>query len=110
MFSRRRAGETKAPLVSIGIPCGKAVVGNIGTSHRLDFTVIGDIVNTAARLESQVKNGTSILIDHDVYEQVKTRVRCVEIESGLQLKGKTGFVRAYSVDCVQLGEVLPPCR
>lgn len=86
--------------IGIGIQCGKAVVGNIGTSHRLDFTVIGDIVNTAARLESQAKNGTSILIGHEVYEQVKNKVLCQEIESGLQLKGKTGYVRAYSVESI----------
>lgn len=84
--------------IGIGVQCGHAIVGNIGTNERLDFTVIGDIVNTAARLESQAKNGTSILIGHDVYKEIHNRIDCTEIESGLQLKGKSGFVRAYCVN------------
>lgn len=83
--------------VGIGIQCGTAVVGNIGTKHRLDFTVIGDVVNTAARLESNAKEGDWILISQNVYEQVKDKITVKESPKGLQLKGKQGSFQAYSV-------------
>lgn len=82
--------------VGIGIQCGKAVVGNIGSHNRMDFTVIGDTVNTAARLESKAQ-GNTIHISHSVYEKVKNRVICQEIPGGLDLKGKEGLFRAYRV-------------
>lgn len=84
--------------VGIGIQCGKAVVGNIGSHHRMDFTVIGDTVNTAARLESNAKGGNIINISHDVYENVSDFFVCQEIPGGLSLKGKEGIFRAYTVE------------
>ncbi|MDO4799550.1 MAG: adenylate/guanylate cyclase domain-containing protein, partial [Bacillota bacterium] len=54
----------------IGIHCGPAIVGNIGASFRLDYTAIGDTVNTAARLESNAKAG-QILISQAVYDRVR---------------------------------------
>lgn len=84
--------------VGIGIQCGKAVVGNIGSHTRMDFTVIGDTVNTAARLEANAKGGNIINISQNVYENVSDSFLCQEIPGGLSLKGKEGIFRAYTVE------------
>lgn len=82
----------------IGVNCGDAVVGNIGNEYRMDYTAIGDTVNTAARLESNAKPG-QILISEYVYEIVKDRVEATDIGT-IPLKGKSKEVRVYSVDKV----------
>ena len=79
----------------IGINCGKAVVGNIGSAFRMDYTAIGDTVNTAARLESNAKAG-EILISEAVYEAVKDRIDAVFVDS-FQFKGKKELVKTYRV-------------
>ena len=80
----------------IGVNCGNAVVGNIGCEARMDYTAIGDTVNTASRLESNAKPG-QILISKDVYEQIKTRIKATEVGI-IPLKGKSNGVFVYSVD------------
>ena len=79
----------------VGINTGFAVVGNIGSPQRMDYTAIGDVVNTAARLESNAKPG-QILISEDVYELVKDIVE-VEFIGGLSVKGRAAEVQTYSV-------------
>ena len=54
----------------VGVNKGEAVVGNIGTSMRMDYTAIGNTVNTAARLEANAKAG-QVLISENVYNEVK---------------------------------------
>ena len=58
--------------IGIGIDCGDAVVGNIGCLGRMDYTAIGDVVNTASRLESKASPG-QILISNNMYERVGQR-------------------------------------
>ncbi len=87
----------------IGVHCGDAVVGNIGCEHRMDFTAIGDTVNTAARLESNAARG-QILISKEVYEHVKDRVDAKEI-GAIPLKGKSQEVFVY-----QLSEIITEKR
>ena len=82
----------------IGVNCGHAVVGNIGCDFRMDYTAIGDTVNTAARLESNAKPG-QILISSDVYEAVKDRVEVTEV-GVIPLKGKSNGVFVYQLDKV----------
>ena len=79
----------------VGVNCGPAVVGNIGCDVRMDYTAIGDTVNTAARLEANAKRG-QILISDEVYQAVKGRVE-VEPIGEIPLKGKTVGVMVYSV-------------
>lgn len=79
----------------VGVNCGPAVVGNIGCSFRMDYTAIGDTVNTAARLEANAKRG-QVLISEQVYEKVKDRV-IVEPIGAIPLKGKSKSVFVYSL-------------
>lgn len=82
----------------IGVNCGNAVVGNIGCEYRMDYTAIGDTVNTAARLESNAKPG-QILISDAVYAAVKDRVEVTGLGE-IPLKGKSKGVFVYQVDQV----------
>ncbi|MBC7555403.1 MAG: response regulator [Chryseobacterium sp.] len=86
-----------SPQVSIGINSGEMISGNIGsvTLKRLDFTVIGDTVNTAQRLQSAAKIG-QILIPEKCYEKVKTSFTCANMGS-ISLKNKTEEVTIYEV-------------
>lgn len=87
----------------VGVNCGNAVVGNIGCDFRMDYTAIGDTVNTAARLEANAKRG-QVLISESVYEQVKDRVE-VEPIGEIPLKGKSKGVFVYSLVKIKTDEV-----
>jgi adenylate cyclase len=80
----------------VGVNCGNAVVGNIGCDFRMDYTAIGDTVNTAARLESNAK-AAQVLISEAVYEAVKDRVEVTEV-GVIPLKGKSNGVFVYSLE------------
>lgn len=96
---RERYGKSVS--FGIGINCGNAVVGNIGCDFRMDYTAIGDTVNTAARLESNAKPG-QILISKEVYEAVKDRVAVTPVGE-IPLKGKSNGVFVYQIDGVSRG-------
>jgi class 3 adenylate cyclase/FixJ family two-component response regulator len=86
-----------SPKVAIGINSGEMISGNIGsaTLKRLDYTVIGDTVNTAQRLQNAATK-SQVLITATCYEKVKQSFNCREI--GLfSLKNKTGKVMLYEV-------------
>lgn len=85
----------------IGVNCGEAVVGNIGCEFRMDYTAIGDTVNTAARLESRAKPG-EILISQAVYDAVKDRILAEKV-GPMELKGKSNTVMVYRVLDVKEG-------
>lgn len=85
----------------VGVNCGEAVVGNVGCDFRMDYTAIGDTVNTAARLESNAKKG-QVLISDAVYERVKDRIEVEEVGE-IPLKGKSKGVFVYSVTAVKRG-------
>lgn len=85
------------PQVSIGINSGEMVSGNIGSASlkRLDYTVIGDVVNMSQRLQSAAKAG-QIVITHEVYEKVKESFSC-EMIGEVVLKNKAKPVTIYQV-------------
>ena len=86
----------------VGVNCGPAVVGNVGCEFRMDFTAIGDTVNTAARLEANAKKG-QVLISDVLYERLKDRIEVNEIGQ-IPLKGKSNGVMVYEVTSVDKGK------
>jgi len=75
----------------IGIHWGNAVVGNIGSPIRMDYTAIGDTVNTAARLESKAAGG-EILVSRAVVNVLGTLADVTSLGDSIELKGKSaGF-------------------
>jgi len=85
------------PKVALGIASGEVISGNIGSStlKRLDYTVIGDVVNTAARLQAAA-TASQILIPEIAYLQVKDSFKCQEV-GALNLKNKARPVKCYAV-------------
>ncbi|MBC8045306.1 MAG: response regulator [Fimbriimonadaceae bacterium] len=85
------------PKVSIGINSGEMISGNIGSSslRRLDYTVIGDTVNTAQRLQTAAGEG-KILISEQAYEKVKESFNCNKVGE-ISFKNKTKPMHVYEV-------------
>lgn len=90
-------GRDYSPQVSIGINSGEMVSGNIGsaTLRRLDYTVIGDVVNTAQRLQSVGTPG-QIIINEVAYQKIKQSFNCVKVGE-VSLKNKVNPVTIYNV-------------
>ena len=86
-----------SPSVSIGINSGQMISGNTGSAalRRLDYTVIGDEVNTAQRLQSAAKEG-QILISEENHEQIKESFKCAKVGE-VTLKNKNKPVTVYEV-------------
>jgi class 3 adenylate cyclase/FixJ family two-component response regulator len=88
---------TFRPNVSIGINSGEVVSGNIGSAslRRLDYTVIGDVVNTAQRLQSAASPG-QVIINETSYQKVKEYFNCRKVGE-VSLKNKSNPVTIYEV-------------
>ncbi|WP_138755013.1 CHASE2 domain-containing protein [Paenibacillus sinopodophylli] len=80
----------------LGIHTGPAVFGNIGSKSRMDYTAIGDTVNTAARLESNAKPGQIVLSDA-VYQRVKDRIHAAPLGE-IKVKGKEQGITIYELE------------
>ncbi len=85
------------PTVSIGLNSGEVVAGNIGSISlkRLDYTVIGDIVNTAQRLQEAAKPG-QILISEHIFERLKEYFKCEKI-GRMNFKNKSESILVFEV-------------
>ncbi|MBN2123921.1 MAG: GAF domain-containing protein, partial [Deltaproteobacteria bacterium] len=81
--------------VRLGVNTGRVVAGNLGSPKRMDYTVIGDTVNTASRLES-IAESNQILIGEETYQRVKGKFNINEIGKR-SVKGKSKAVKVYEV-------------
>ncbi|MBI2822631.1 MAG: HAMP domain-containing protein [Acidobacteria bacterium] len=93
-----RSTTGKPPIsIGIGIHTDEVILGNIGTRKRLQYTAIGDGVNTCSRVQALNKEfGTTILITETTYAQVKDAFVCKHMPEA-QLRGKTKPLQFYEV-------------
>jgi adenylate cyclase len=97
-LNRKWVAEGKPELhIGIGLNTGDMVVGNMGSSSRMDYTLMGDNVNLGARLEGTNKvYGTSIIISEATYEYVKEHIVARELDL-IRVKGKELPVKIYEL-------------
>lgn len=91
--------EGRTPIrIGIGINSGTAIVGNIGSSRRMEYTAIGDTVNLASRLESATKElGAGILLSEYTYNAVRGAFQTTN-RGTIQIKGRRDPVQVYALD------------
>ena len=95
-LSEKRIREGKEPIsVGVGVSAGEAVAGTVGTEDRMEYTVIGDSVNLAARLESIAKPG-QVLISQRTYQKVEGLVDVRPLGT-VKVRGKEEQVEVYEV-------------
>jgi adenylate cyclase len=94
----RRFGRTVS--FGVGVNYGPAVVGNIGAPKRMDYTAIGDTVNTAARLEANAPGGT-IYISRAVADALGDRAKTTSLGGSIKLKGKAEGFEVLVLDSLE---------
>ncbi len=105
--AQRIASGKKAVDIGIGLNTDNVVSGNIGSPRRMDYTIIGDGVNLASRLESACKQyGARILISEMTYKRLKGTYRVREADR-VVVKGKSESVNVYEVLDYHTDETFP---
>ena len=82
--------------IRVGIATGHCTVGNFGSNDRLDYTVLGNGVNLASRLES-LADPNQILISENTFNIIKKIIRC-EYQNEIVVKGKSHPIKTYQVE------------
>jgi adenylate cyclase len=95
-INRELTGQGRAALeVGVGITVGPAVVGNIGSTMRTDYTAIGDCVNVAFRLQS-IASGGQILVSAEVFARIRSELAADPLEPVI-VKGQTSPIAIFSL-------------
>ncbi|HTX73570.1 MAG TPA: adenylate/guanylate cyclase domain-containing protein [Rectinemataceae bacterium] len=96
-FNRDQTAKGKPPFrIGVGINYGLVTVGNIGCDKKMNYTVIGDMVNLASRLEGATKRYRQpMIISESVYHKVESSVSCRQIDT-VAVKGKTQGVKIFT--------------
>ncbi len=93
----RRGGVATG--VGIGIASGEAIIGNVGSPHHMSYTIIGDAVNTAARLMQMAKAG-ELLVSGPVFEAIRGMAPAGQVSSrgNIALRGKSEATAVYAIE------------
>ncbi|WP_319456554.1 MULTISPECIES: adenylate/guanylate cyclase domain-containing protein [unclassified Mycobacterium] len=98
LVAERFSGELR---IGIGINTGKVIAGTIGGGSKLEFTLIGDTVNVAARVEQLTKTtGDAILLTHQTVDALASRPHGLIDRGSHELKGKSAAVQVFGLDPV----------
>ncbi len=102
----RRAADLPAMGLGVGLQSGRVVAGNIGSDDRAEYTVLGDVVNTAMRIQSQACAG-QVLVGAEAWQEISAQAYGVCMPA-VQVKNRREAVQAYCVRAVQVagGELL----
>jgi adenylate cyclase len=97
-MNQERQAAGLAPIrIGVGVHVGPLIMGHIGSRHRLSYTVIGDTVNVAARLEAATKEHSRPILISEEVARAPGQSLAVEEIGELLLKGRVASVRVFAV-------------